>query len=54
MTGTRVAYLTRLGEGMVPRADTVYQDGDLLHLTIARARVGEVERILDRTPPAHD
>ena len=53
-TGTRVAYLTRLGEGIVPTGETVYQDGDLLHLTIARARVGEVERILDRTPPAHD
>lgn len=52
VTGTRVAYLTRLGEGMVPRADTVYQDGDLLHLTIPRLRVGEVERILGRTPPA--
>ena len=27
LTGARVAYVTRLGEGMVPGADTVYQIG---------------------------
>ena len=49
-TGTRVAYVTRLGEGIIPGPDTVYQDGDLLHLVIPRPRVGEVERLLDREP----
>lgn len=54
VTSSRVAYLTRLGEGTVPGVDTVYQDGDLLHLTIARTRVGEVERLLGRAAPPHD
>jgi len=33
-TGGRVAYLTRLGEGIVPGPHTVYQEGDLVHLVI--------------------
>ena len=53
VTGSRVAYLTRLGEGLLPDRDTVYQSGDLLHLTVLRDRLGAVERILD-TPPAED
>jgi trk system potassium uptake protein TrkA len=32
--GVRVAYVTRLGEGIVPGPDTVYQEGDLVHLVI--------------------
>ena len=33
-SGARVAFLTRLGEGLVPGPDTVYQEGDLVHLVI--------------------
>lgn len=51
LTGTRVAYVTRLGEGMLPGPQTVHQDGDLLHLVIERPRLDEVERILDSPPP---
>ena len=47
----RVAYVTRLGEGIVPGPSTAYQDGDLVHLVIATDRVEQVERILD-APPA--
>ena len=31
-TGIRVAFVTRLGEGLLPVADTVFQDGDLVHV----------------------
>src|SRR5450830_1681724 len=31
-SGARVAYLTRLGDGILPGPDTVYQDGDLIHV----------------------
>ena len=31
--GMRVAFLTRLGEGMVPHRDSVVQEGDLVHVT---------------------
>lgn len=51
-TGARVAYLTRLGEGVLPQAHTVYQDGDLLHLAVPRERLPQVERICDQ-PPVH-
>lgn len=51
LTGARVAYVTRLGEGMLPGRQTVHQEGDLLHLVIERPRLDEVERILDDPPP---
>ena len=53
LTGGRVAYVSRLGEGLLPSSDTVYQDGDLVHLALDRSRLGEAERILDAAPPAH-
>src|SRR5689334_24506477 len=31
-TGARVAFLTRLGEGFMPEAGTVIQEGDLVHV----------------------
>ncbi|MFW5470068.1 potassium channel family protein [Knoellia sp. CPCC 206435] len=51
--GGRVAYISRLGEGLIPRADTVYQDGDLVHLALDRAHLAEAERVLDAAPAAH-
>lgn len=50
-SGARVAYLTRLGEGMLPSAETVYQDGDLVHLVSTPGALPSVEQILDQTPP---
>lgn len=49
-TGARVAYLTRLGEGTLPRSDMVVQQGDLVHLTVRRDDLTRVERICDRAP----
>ena len=51
VTGARVAYVTRLGEGILPTALTVHQEDDLLHVIAERARVDEVERLLDGPPP---
>ncbi|CAN7461721.1 potassium channel family protein [Knoellia sp. LjRoot47] len=53
VVGGRVAYVSRLGDGMLPTTDTVYQDGDLIHFSLDRARLAEAERILDAAPPAH-
>ncbi|MGI8695792.1 MAG: potassium channel family protein [Mycobacteriales bacterium] len=33
-TGARVAYLTRFGEGLLPTAATVLQEGDLVHVLV--------------------
>jgi trk system potassium uptake protein TrkA len=51
-TGGRLAYLTRLGEGLLPASDTVYQEGDLLHLALRRDDLASAERVLDAPPPA--
>jgi len=53
VAGARVAFLTRLGEGVVPHKDTVYQDGDLVHLVTATSSLGTVEYKLDQPPPVH-
>jgi trk system potassium uptake protein TrkA len=52
-TGGRLAYLTRLGDGMVPGPETVYQEGDLLHIALRREDLATAERVLDAAPPAH-
>ncbi len=54
VSGARVAYLTRLGEGTLPNAATVHQEGDLVHLVIERGRIHDVERVLDNPPPQED
>ena len=52
-TNGRLAYLTRLGDGMIPGPDTVYQEGDLLHIALLRDDLAIAERVLDAAPPAH-
>lgn len=51
-TRSRVAFLTRLGEGMVPTTDTVYQEGDLVHLMIRESDLPEAESMLAAAPVA--
>jgi trk system potassium uptake protein TrkA len=51
-SGTRVAFLTRLGEGMVPRADTVYQEGDLVHVVVRETDAPAAESALAAPPAA--
>jgi trk system potassium uptake protein TrkA len=53
-TGARVAFFTRLGEGTLPAPDTIFQEGDLIHLAIARDALADVERILDTAPVQTD
>ncbi|WP_460932841.1 potassium channel family protein [Phycicoccus ginsengisoli] len=50
-TGARTAYLTRLGSGILVEADTVFQEGDLLHVATLVSELPSVERTLD-APPA--
>ncbi|HVM28229.1 MAG TPA: TrkA family potassium uptake protein [Mycobacteriales bacterium] len=40
--GCRVALLTRLGEGTLPTADSVVQEGDLVHASLTADRMDEV------------
>jgi len=52
-SGAKVAYVTRLGDGILPIADTVYQDGDLVHVITTRDLLTTVEQTLDDAPPVH-
>jgi trk system potassium uptake protein TrkA len=52
-TRTRVAFFSRMGKGLLPTQDTIYQDGDLVHLMLPVDGVARVERILAK-PPVHD
>jgi trk system potassium uptake protein TrkA len=49
-SGARVAYLTRLGDGMIPRVDTVYQEGDLVHVILRETQAARVESVLAAPP----
>jgi trk system potassium uptake protein TrkA len=49
-TGARIAFVFRLGAGIVPKNNTVFQDGDLIYAAVADARLAEVETILGSAP----
>jgi len=51
--GARVAYLSRLGEGMLPSADAVLQENDVVHMMVRTDEIGAVQRILAE-PPARE
>lgn len=50
--GTRVAYLIRLGTGIVPGPRTVLQDGDIVNVVCGVDELDRVQRILEQAPPA--
>jgi trk system potassium uptake protein TrkA len=52
-TGARVAFITRLGEGLIPDPHSVLQEGDLLHVTVRDEELSKVEAILARSPEDH-
>ncbi len=52
-SGIRVAYLTRLGEGLLPVAETVYQDGDLVHVLSYGEDLDRVTSVLATPPSPH-
>lgn len=49
-SGARVAFVTRLGDAFIPDRDTVYQDGDEVHLVALREELPRLEHRLDRAP----
>jgi trk system potassium uptake protein len=50
----RVALVTRLGEGMLPDAATVLQEGDLVHVLALSADLDGVSRVLGGPPPPEE
>ncbi|GAA3023769.1 TrkA family potassium uptake protein [Kitasatospora sp. NPDC058063] len=49
-SGTRVAFVTRLGEGMLPSPQMVVQEGDLVHVMLRRADLTAVEAAFAQGP----
>ncbi|MBO0813344.1 MAG: TrkA family potassium uptake protein [Microlunatus sp.] len=49
---TRVSFILRMGDGIVPMGSTVFQDGDLLYIAVEDQRLATVEAILAGPPPA--
>jgi trk system potassium uptake protein TrkA len=50
VAGTRVAFLTRYGEAVLPTRDTALQDGDQMHVLIVRQDIEKIEAILAAEP----
>lgn len=50
VTPARVAFITRLGEGLIPNEHTVLQEGDLVHVMVHESDVLAVEAALAHSP----
>jgi trk system potassium uptake protein TrkA len=46
----RVAFITRLGEGLIPDEHTVLQEGDLVHVIVEEGKLAAVEAALAKSP----
>jgi trk system potassium uptake protein TrkA len=51
---TRVAFLTRIGEGLLPGPETLVQEGDLVHLMVREEDRAQVEAFLEAAPPPEE
>jgi trk system potassium uptake protein TrkA len=49
-TKARVAFITRLGTGMIPTENTVLQEGDLVHVMTTDKELKDIEETLAKSP----
>jgi trk system potassium uptake protein TrkA len=49
-SGSRIAWIDRLGEGMIPQRETVIQEGDLLHLVMREENADRVYEVFHQGP----
>lgn len=49
-TSARVAFITRLGEGLIPNEHTVLQEGDLVHVMVEDTNLAATEKTLAQSP----
>ena len=49
-SGSRIAWIDRMGEGMIPTRETVLQEGDLLHLVMREENASHVYDIFEAGP----
>ena len=53
-TNSRIAWIDRLGEGMLPTRETIIQEGDLIHLVIREENAGHAYAVIDKGPEGDD
>jgi trk system potassium uptake protein TrkA len=51
-SGSRIAWIDRLGEGMIPTRETVIQEGDLIHLVMREENAEHVYEVFNHGPEA--
>ena len=49
-TDARVAFITRLGEALLPDEHTVLQEGDLVHVFANEKKINAIEKSLSKSP----
>ncbi|MDQ1723596.1 MAG: trk/ktr system potassium uptake protein [Frankiaceae bacterium] len=49
-SGVRVALLSRMGDALLPHKDTVFQQDDLLHVTVQADRLADVSKLFAAAP----
>jgi trk system potassium uptake protein TrkA len=49
-SGSRIAWIDRLGEGMLPSRESVMQEGDILHLVMREEKASGVYDVLKKGP----
>jgi len=49
-TNSRIAWIDRLGEGMLPTRETIIQEGDLVHLVMREENAGHAYAVIDKGP----
>ncbi len=52
-SGSRIAWIDRLGEGVLPTRDSVIQEGDMLHLVMREEDAGDVFAVISKGPEDH-
>ncbi len=52
-SGSRIAWIDRLGEGMLPSRASVIQEGDLLHLVMREKEAADVFAVITKGPEEH-
>jgi len=50
LTPAQLAFITRLGEGLIPSEKTVLQEGDLVHVMVAEKDLAALDAILAQPP----
>jgi trk system potassium uptake protein TrkA len=49
-TGSRIAWIDRLGEGMLPNRESMLQEGDVIHLAMREADAAGVFEVIAAGP----